>query len=751
MSEPGAGDKDERDEPMDITNRGRLLIWAAKNNNYSGHWGNERKVGKLISEGNRNTIISQDSANPFLIGGPVRLDGTQMRLYLHDLPHRIEIEGDLTMKNVGFNLALFSAAQKQIRDGQEILSILVHGKADDSKWFGPSEFVAPNDVARREQNKDYELVDEKVVRADGKTAYVLKFRKKKDVPAYDVKRSEVKRHPPPGEEGPGATAKWVHVDSKPSMPARDGQPMPGEYIVTVYGKDLPKVGSDKDEKDPPVTLQTFPEPDPGTGLDGNDGKGNFSTIYLPGAVLEKAKNADQASGQVLPPIEIVEVEDIEAEGDTADSVTSSRQESIAEDPEADDVIEVVVVTQEASSAGADHASAEDKPAIVPLANFVTTPNQKSVARAVDSLPASHPVSEAARAALAQAPQELASFSTAISGEVHPTVGASLRTAVEPVRDVSMAQLRAGLFGGRQPGALTADAGVSDAPALAGVLPSSTIYPAWAQVTGNWQQLGGRDHSAKGRQHSGGVFIGMDEAIGDGWRMGGALGYTDSRLNVSSLGSSATISSYSAILYGGKVLPAGPGAVHMMLGGAYTWHDVRTRRRVSGGGLDQDLRGDYGANTTQLFAELGYAIPVTPGLTVQPYVGLSQANNRRRAFKERGGSAALSSKRQHSDTTTVTLGVRGTQDIKLGRHEGQVSGALGWRRNSGDLRTRASMSFDVGDSFTVTGAPVTRDSLLVETGFKVHVGRSAAVGVNYAGQFGGGTRDHSASLNVSWRF
>ncbi|WP_158219442.1 MULTISPECIES: autotransporter domain-containing protein [unclassified Achromobacter] len=726
MSEPGAGGKDERDEPMDITNRGRLLIWAAKNNNYSGHWGNERKVGKLISEGSRNTVISQDSANPFLIGGPVRLDGTQMRLYLHDLPHRIEIEGDLTMRNVGFNLALFSSAQKQIRDGQEILSILVHGKADDSKWFGPSEFVAPNDLARRETNKDYELVDEKVVRADGKTAYVLKFRKKKDVPAYDVRRSEVKRHPPPGE-----------------------------YIVTVYGKDLPKVGSDKDEKDPPVTLQTLPEPDPGKGLDGNDGKGDVSAIYVAGAVLEKkAKDADQDSGQVLPPIEILEVEDIEdieAEGETADSVTSGRQESIAEDPEADDVIEVVVVAQEASAVDADHASAEGEPAIVPLANFVTTPNQKSVAQAVDSLPASHPVSEAARAALAQAPRELASFSTAISGEVHPTVGASLRTAVEPVRDVSMAQLRAGLFGGRQPGALTADAGVSDAPALAGVLPSSTIYPAWAQVTGNWQQLGGRDHSAKGRQHSGGVFIGMDEAIGDGWRMGGALGYTDSRLNVSSLGSSANISSYSAILYGGKVLPAGPGAVHMMLGGAYTWHDVRTKRRVSGGGLDQDLRGDYGANTTQLFAELGYAIPVTPALTVQPYVGVSQANNRRRAFKERGGSAALSSKRQHSDTTTVTLGVRGTQGIKLGRHEGQVSGALGWRRNSGDLRTRASMSFDVGDSFTVTGAPVTRDSLLVETGFKVHVGKSAAVGVNYAGQFGGGTRDHSASLNVSWRF
>ncbi|RXN86195.1 autotransporter outer membrane beta-barrel domain-containing protein [Achromobacter aloeverae] len=397
------------------------------------------------------------------------------------------------------------------------------------------------------------------------------------------------------------------------------------------------------------------------------------------------------------------------------------------------------------------ASFEETPPAPKLADFLTTPNQKSTAAAVDALPASHPVRQAALDLLAMDPSALASFTNTVSGELHPTVEAGMRASIDTQRELPLARLRASVHGRPEPGAYTADAGLGDAEPLADVLPSTAKRPVWAQIVGNWQNLGGRAHSAKGRQNSAGVFMGADAAVGDGWRMGGALGYMDSRLSVPSLRSSATMASYSAIVYGGKAIPAGPGAIHLALGGAYTWHDVRTRRRVSGGGLDQQLRGDYAANTVQLFSELGYDTPVTPELTVQPYAGLSYSDYRRRAFTERGGSAALSGRRQRGDTTTATVGVRGAQALKLGRHEALATGALAWRRNAGNLRTRASLSFDAGDSFTVTGAPVARDSVLVETGFQVRVGKSTAVRVDYAGQFGGGARDHTASVNLTWRF
>lgn len=577
------------------------------------------------------------------------------------------------MKNTIFDFSFTQKAEGKIVDGQEILTILVKGKTDDSNWIDHTEFASFDDLHLRAKNKEFSIEQEKSVQPDG-TRYVFTFRKKNDL------------NEDQGGAGGGTQINVIDGGEPPVLVPPPVVFLPVETLVL-------------DEEDVDIEGAGF-----GDGVDSVGEGGPAEEVLVEKEVLVED---DVPVDEAAPVEEVVPVEEM--------------------------------------------APVEEAPPVVRFADLVTTPNQKSVAHAVDTLPASHPVNLAAQKLLALAPQELASFGNALSGELHPTLDGSLRTAVEPVRDVSLAQLRAGLFGGRQPGALTADAGIGDAPPISGVLPSSTIYPAWAQVTGNWQHVGGRDHSAKGRQRNGGILIGMDEEIGADWRMGGALGYMDSRLSVASLSSSADISSYSAILYGGKVLPAGPGAVHLMFGGAYTWHDVRTRRRVAGGGLNQELRGNYSARTTQLFAEAGYAVPVTPDLTMQPYLGLSQVNNLRGSFNERGGSAALSSKRQRSDTTSVSVGMRATQDINLGRHKGQVGGALGWRRNSGDLRTKASMSFDAGDGFTITGAPVARDSVLVETGLKVQVGKSTAVSVHYAGQFGGGARDHSASLNLSWRF
>ncbi|WZB77157.1 autotransporter domain-containing protein [Achromobacter insuavis] len=68
----------------------------------------------------------------------------------------------------------------------------------------------------------------------------------------------------------------------------------------------------------------------------------------------------------------------------------------------------------------------------------------------------------------------------------------------------------------------------------------------------------------------------------GWRLGGAFGYTDSRLSVDDLASRADISSYSAIVYGGKAFAVGAGKLNLMAGAAYSWHDIHTRRQIGAG-------------------------------------------------------------------------------------------------------------------------------------------------------------------------
>ncbi|MBB1628342.1 autotransporter outer membrane beta-barrel domain-containing protein [Achromobacter sp. UMC71] len=383
-----------------------------------------------------------------------------------------------------------------------------------------------------------------------------------------------------------------------------------------------------------------------------------------------------------------------------------------------------------------------------FADLVSGSNARAVADAVETLPTSHSVYGAAINLPVGGPQ---GFFSALSGEVHATVGAGLNNLSGTVRNVPLGQLRGNLAAGSTAGAPTAAAGVSDAAPPASALPASQARPVWAQLVGNWQNIGATGNNAAARQHTGGVIAGADRDIGSGWRLGGAVGYTDSRLSVDDRASQADISSYSAILYGGKAFALGAGKLNVLAGAAYSWHDIHTRRQIGVGGLDQTLTADYGGNTTQVFTELGYAVGVANGLTMEPYAGIAWAGQRVRGFSESGGSAALSGASSTSNTTTTTLGLRGKQAVTLGTMAGSVSAGLGWRHAFGDVAPVSRLAFNAGQAFNVTGAPISRDAALVELGADLAVSRSATIGVAYAGQYASANQDHTGRLEVRWQF
>ncbi len=383
-----------------------------------------------------------------------------------------------------------------------------------------------------------------------------------------------------------------------------------------------------------------------------------------------------------------------------------------------------------------------------FADLVTDRNASAAANAIDSMPADNEVYRHALNLPNGAPQP---FFSALSGKSHAGAIGAMQGVGGQARDVPLSHLRANLGAGMRAGAPTASMGASDVAPASSVLPTSNARPAWAQLVGNWQRMGASSETSEVRVHTGGVFAGADGAIGNGWRLGGALGYTDSNLRTDGVDGKVDISSYSAIVYGGKAFDVGDGKLNLLLGGSYTWHDINSKRRIAVGGLDQTLRADYGANTTQLFTELGYAIEVGQALSVEPYAGLAWANLRSRAFRESGGSAALSGASQDNQTTTSTLGLRGRQLVTLDKFEGWITAGAGWRHAFGDLNPTARMAFDVGNAFTVAGAPIARNAALVEAGLGTAMGRSGTLDLSYAGQFGSGTQEHGATLTARWAF
>lgn len=384
---------------------------------------------------------------------------------------------------------------------------------------------------------------------------------------------------------------------------------------------------------------------------------------------------------------------------------------------------------------------------VAFADAAQTGNQRAVARALDSLPAGSALHEYILTLPTGAPA--AAFNS-LSGDAHASAASAMTSLATTTSALPMAHLRGSLTAGMSPGAPTAQAG-GTLPASA--LPSSNAQPAWAELVGNWQTLDGNgsSNSTRVKQNTGGLFVGADHAVGNGWRLGGALGYTDSNIRVDDRASKADVSSYSAALYGGKSFDVGAGKLNVLAGTSYTWHNIDSERYASVSGTSQKLTADYGANTTQLFSELGYAMSLSERVSVEPFAGLSWSDMRTRGFSESGGSAALNGQSSSNKQTNSTLGLRAQTGFTLGQTEAVLRATLGWRHAFGEVTPQSTMAFDGGQAFTVAGTAIARDAALAELGVDIAISRNATLGLNYSGQYGEGSREHAGSVNLRWRY
>ncbi|WP_158306416.1 autotransporter domain-containing protein [Pusillimonas sp. T7-7] len=336
----------------------------------------------------------------------------------------------------------------------------------------------------------------------------------------------------------------------------------------------------------------------------------------------------------------------------------------------------------------------------------------------------------------------------LSGELHGSTQTALLNNSQLVTRTLSNRMRANLGAGMQAGAPTAQA----SGAVAGSMPTSGAYPLWAQVVGSWNELDDDGNAAKVKSDTAGLFIGADTAVGQGWRVGAALGFTDGEVKVNDRNSKSDVTSYTAALYGGNSWKTAKGQVNFLAGAAYTTNEVDSRRTVNVGG-SQTLKADYDVNTTQLFTELGYAIPVGQASVVEPYLGLAWMSQKAKSFDESGGSAALHGDSQTDDVTTFTLGLRGATTITTGKSEARLTAGLGWRHAAGDVDATRSMSFiqGAGDAFSIAGAPIAKNAAVVDLGAEMNVGKNTALGLSYSGQFGDGASDNAGTVYVRVRF
>jgi outer membrane autotransporter protein len=371
-----------------------------------------------------------------------------------------------------------------------------------------------------------------------------------------------------------------------------------------------------------------------------------------------------------------------------------------------------------------------------------TRNQRAAAGAIDSIgmAGGHGVYDA----VVRLPDDkdlLRSSFDQLSGEIHASAKTVLLQDSRYVRDAMGERLRSAVGG----------VGAAAAPVLASAGNGVRLAPAtargpstWVQGIGAWSHADGDANAARLKSSSGGFLMGADAPVSDAWRLGLMAGYSRTDFDVQDRASSGDSDNYHLGAYGGGQW----GALGLRGGVAYSWHGIATRRSAAMPGFSDRLKADYDGRTAQAFADLSYRID-TPAAAFEPFANLAYVNLRTDGYTESGGAAALHAKGQTTETAFATLGSRAMSSFELGRAQATARGSLGWRHAFGDVLPLATQAFSAGESFTVAGVPIAKDSAVIEAGLDVQITPRAAFGLSYQGQLASSARDHGvrASLNV----
>lgn len=363
-----------------------------------------------------------------------------------------------------------------------------------------------------------------------------------------------------------------------------------------------------------------------------------------------------------------------------------------------------------------------------------TPNQAAVGDALAALPASSAVLQSATTLSAAA----APFAfDQLSGQIYASAATVLQEQSIYLRETIGSRLR-------QAGASAiAQAAGPAAAALAPGL-AATV---WMQGYGSWGSTNATGNTADLSRSIGGVFAGIDTALGEAWRVGVAGGYSQSSYDVDTLSSSGSSDNYDIAVYAGTRISS----FDLRFGAAYGWHDLSTNRTVVLPGLVNALSSSSDGTTTQLFGEIarGFAVGAT---NFEPFAGLAYVHLDLGGFTETGGAAALTSGGLTQDNTFTTLGVRVSQTVPFGPGSLTGRGSLAWQYAFGDVDPQLTLAFaSSGSPFSITGAPIGRNAALLNVGLDYQATANVVVGISYGGQFSDQGQDNAVNGRLSVSF
>ena len=394
---------------------------------------------------------------------------------------------------------------------------------------------------------------------------------------------------------------------------------------------------------------------------------------------------------------------------------------------------------------------------IAFATYATTPNQRSVAGALERAGVGATKTSALYTAFVT--QELGDSPnlalSQLSGDLYATLPGQLANENMMVNDLILGRLRqAGYTGARGAEAALGAGGPARAyadPATPGAQAFKAIkapepapvWTTWAQGYGQWLSTSANGNAAAADTNLGGLLIGADLSASN-WVMGLAAGYSSAATSTDA--ASASTETWRIAAYGGATFDA----VKLRAGASYGWSSIDQSRFVALTG--ETPKASYNGSAGNLFAEAGYTFAFG-GVALEPFAGIGWTSVDLGSFIETNAPiAGLASTGTSFDTTYSTLGLRVATSFNAAGLVVTPHASAGWRHAFGDVTPQTVLSFiNTGTAFGIDGLAIAEDSIVGSVGIDFAFATGATFSLGYEGMAGDSTSYNAGKATLAVKF
>ncbi|ABP62045.1 autotransporter outer membrane beta-barrel domain-containing protein [Enterobacter sp. 638] len=253
---------------------------------------------------------------------------------------------------------------------------------------------------------------------------------------------------------------------------------------------------------------------------------------------------------------------------------------------------------------------------------------------------------------------------------------------------------------------------------------------------------------------GGLIMGADRSLGDDWRLGAAVNYSNTSVHGKGNlnGNTSTADNYGVIGYAG--FTGDPWYLNLSAG--VNRQNYTSVRRADFTGFSGAAQGKFNGQSVTLQTEFGYPLTLQAGVVLTPLASLTYGYQHVDGYKETGGNGmALDVGSSHAQSVVSDIGARIEKTFATGLGNLTPFAQVTWLHQYDDrqVSSRASYAADtVGEtSFTTKGASPVEDMAGVAIGSTLYEANELNLDARYDLQAGERYQAHTFSLRLRKMF